>query len=332
DNGLHDQAAATFYELASGFRANYDFAMCLRYVTDGLEYCERRDLDNWRLGLWSLRIRSRFDQGDWAEAEQLLRSAPRVAGEVWLDSRLELSQISLEVRRGVQIASDRLNSIRERAYAWGFLEIGFPIAAFLGEMAWLQGDIERCRLEVERHYQLACKLAIPRFRDGLGYWMWRAGALNMPAAATGPFAIQMNGDWHGAAKLWAEYGCPYEQGMALMDGDEASQLEALRIFEHLGARPIAEKLRQQMRLQGVRGIPRGPRPATRSNACGLTPRELEVLSAMAGGASNNAIAERLSLSHRTIEHHITSILQKTGTQSRSEVIALALREHLVAGN
>ncbi len=332
DHGFHDQAAAIFYELASGFRANYDFAACLRCVTDGLEYCDRRDLDNWRLGLWSLRIRSRFDQGDWAEAERLLGSAPRVAGEVWLNSRLELSQLSLEVRRGGQIASDRLNSIRDRAYAWGFLEIGFPIAAVLSEMAWLQGDPERCRLEVERHYQLACKLAIPRFQDGLGYWMWRAGALTAPSTATGPFALQIGGDWRGAAKMWADYGCPYEQGMALMDGDEDAQREALQIFERLGARPIIEKLKQQMRLQGVRGIPRGPRQATRSNAFRLTPRELEVLSAMVGGASNSLIAGRLSLSHRTIEHHITSILQKTGTQSRSEVISLALRENLVAGS
>jgi DNA-binding CsgD family transcriptional regulator/tetratricopeptide (TPR) repeat protein len=331
-NDLHDRAAAIFYEMARGFRANYDFATCMRYVSDGLEYCDRRDLDNWRLGLWSLHIRSRFDQGDWAEAERLLGSAPRVAGEVWMDSRLELSQLSLEVRRGDPITSARLEALRQRAYAWGFLEIAFPMAAIRAEMAWLQGDLQRCRLEAEPHYHVANKLEVHRFQDELSYWMWRAGALTAPPAASGPFAVQIGGDWRRAAGMWERFGCPYEQGMALKDGDEDAQREALQIFERLGARPIIEKLKQHMRAQGVRSIPRGPRPATRSNAFGLTPRELEVLSAMVGGASNSIIAGRLSLSHRTVEHHITSILQKTGTQSRSEVISLALRENIVAGS
>ena len=80
----------------------------------------------------------------------------------------------------------------------------------------------------------------------------------------------------------------------------------------------------------MRRIPRGPRPSTRGNAFGLTARELEVLSSLVIGSTNSAIARQLSLSTRTVEHHIASILHKTGTQSRSEVIALALRENLVA--
>jgi DNA-binding NarL/FixJ family response regulator len=42
----------------------------------------------------------------------------------------------------------------------------------------------------------------------------------------------------------------------------------------------------------------------------LTPRELEILGAVAEGGSNQAIAERLHLSERAVEKHITSILQK----------------------
>jgi DNA-binding NarL/FixJ family response regulator len=42
----------------------------------------------------------------------------------------------------------------------------------------------------------------------------------------------------------------------------------------------------------------------------LTPRELEILGAVAEGRSNQAIAEQLHLSERAVEKHITSILQK----------------------
>jgi len=133
----------------------------------------------------------------------------------------------------------------------------------------------------------------------------------------------------GAAEEWEGRGCPYEQAMALMDGDESAQLTALEIFERLGARPAVEKLKQQMRAEGIRGIPRGPRPRTRENPFGLTARELEVLAALVQGLSNNAIAKKLSLSTRTVEHHIASILQKMQVQSRNEAVALALKDNLL---
>jgi DNA-binding NarL/FixJ family response regulator len=118
--------------------------------------------------------------------------------------------------------------------------------------------------------------------------------------------------------------------MALMDGDETAQLAALEIFERLGAVPVTEKLRQKMRSQGIRGIPRGPRPATREKTYGLTAREIDVLASLAKGLSNHAIAKKLSLSTRTVEHHITSILQKMTVQSRSGAVTLALKEKLLA--
>jgi DNA-binding NarL/FixJ family response regulator len=99
-------------------------------------------------------------------------------------------------------------------------------------------------------------------------------------------------------------------------------------LERLGAQPILEKLKQKMRAGGVR-IPRGPRPATRENPFGLTSREMELLACLAEGLSNNAIAKKLSLSPRTVEHHIASILQKMGVGARNEAVALALKDKLL---
>jgi predicted ATPase/DNA-binding CsgD family transcriptional regulator len=61
---------------------------------------------------------------------------------------------------------------------------------------------------------------------------------------------------------------------------------------------------------------------------GLTPRELEVTKLLAAGRSNRAIAEQLSLSQRTIEHHVLHILTKLGLESRSAVAAFAVRNDL----
>ena len=101
------------------------------------------------------------------------------------------------------------------------------------------------------------------------------------------------------------------------------------LFERLGAKPAIEKLKQMMRAQGVRGVPRGPRPATRENPFGLTAREMEVLACLVKGLSNTAIAKNLSLSTRSVEHHIASILQKMQVQSRNEAVVLASKENLL---
>ena len=57
----------------------------------------------------------------------------------------------------------------------------------------------------------------------------------------------------------------------------------------------------------------------------FTPRELEVLTLVAQGLTNRGIAYRLGLSERTIQFHLNSIFKKTTTASRTEAVALALR-------
>jgi len=168
-------------------------------------------------------------------------------------------------------------------------------------------------------FKVACQANIPKEMGELAYWMWRAGAITeLPANAAEPYATQIRGDWWTAAWMWEKFGCPYEQAMALMDGDEAAQLKALEIFERLGARPIMEKLKQQMRAQGIH-IPRGPRPSTRENPFGLTAREMEVVTLIAQGKSNREIARVMTVGEKTIETYVTRILNKLNFKSRLQI-------------
>jgi DNA-binding CsgD family transcriptional regulator len=57
----------------------------------------------------------------------------------------------------------------------------------------------------------------------------------------------------------------------------------------------------------------------------LSRRELEVLQLLAEGRSNRAIAEALSISDRTVEHHVLHILNKLGVESRTAAVAYAVR-------
>jgi DNA-binding NarL/FixJ family response regulator len=63
---------------------------------------------------------------------------------------------------------------------------------------------------------------------------------------------------------------------------------------------------------------------------GLTHREVEVLRLMALGKSNRDISEELVISLRTVAHHVTSILNKTGATNRTEAAAYAAGHGLVS--
>ena len=61
----------------------------------------------------------------------------------------------------------------------------------------------------------------------------------------------------------------------------------------------------------------------------LTEREHEILALMVSGLGNNEIAERLIVSRSTVKFHVSNILSKLGVTSRTEAVALALRNKLV---
>jgi DNA-binding NarL/FixJ family response regulator len=62
----------------------------------------------------------------------------------------------------------------------------------------------------------------------------------------------------------------------------------------------------------------------------LTAREREVLQLLAQGLRNSEMADRLSVSIKTVEHHVTRLLAKMGVQSRSQAIIKAREQGLVA--
>ena len=69
-------------------------------------------------------------------------------------------------------------------------------------------------------------------------------------------------------------------------------------------------------------------PPPSPNTFGLTPRELEVVAVIAGGYSNSDIAVKLSISEKTVKHHLTNIFEKLGVSNRLELALFALHHNL----
>jgi two-component system, NarL family, response regulator LiaR len=62
----------------------------------------------------------------------------------------------------------------------------------------------------------------------------------------------------------------------------------------------------------------------------LTPRELEVLTLLGEGRSNNEIAARLGIAPRTTKVHVQNILGKLGATNRTEAVSIAVRQKLIS--
>lgn len=75
--------------------------------------------------------------------------------------------------------------------------------------------------------------------------------------------------------------------------------------------------------------PIGPRDRTTSQSGGFAPREQMVLSLVAAGLSNREIAERLSYSERTIKTILHDVVIRLGVKSRSQAVAMAVRERII---
>jgi DNA-binding CsgD family transcriptional regulator len=231
----------------------------------------------------------------------------------------------VRVRRGDPGAGEVLDEARRLAAATGELQRIAPVAAARAEAAYLAGEPAQAREEAHAAYALAVGHDNPWALGELAYWMWRAGALaEPPPGCAEPYALQMRGEWRAAAAAWERIGCPYERAVALAEGDDVeAQLDALRVFEQLGAEPAAAGLRQSLRARGVRGIPAGPRPSTRGNPANLTRRQLEILELLTQGLSNADIAAQLFIATKTVDHHVSAILGKLGVHSRGVAAAVA---------
>ena len=208
---------------------------------------------------------------------------------------------------------------RDHARRADVLEWTVPVGLACLEHAWLTGKpdgaapFQELLLErTDRDGMLAQRGELMRYLRRLGL-----PAHDFPGCPD-RYAAGIAGDWQTAAQLWEEVGDPYERSLELLEsGQTEPTLEALGSF----GRP-RRRARGQPRAppdcasSGVSHPPGRPLPRTRQNPAGLTDRQVEILRLVGTGMSNAEIALQLVVSVRTVDHHVSAVLQKLGGSSR----------------
>ena len=290
---------------------------------------EERDLD---AGEWCLRgdiVDLLLDRGRWAEAELEARSVvARGSSHGRAQSLAALGRLA--ARRGEWEEATRwLDEALACQASYGG-EACYPLRPARAEAAWLAGDLRTAAREIEAGVTAYSESSNAWLVGDFAVWAQRAGVeFDCPRSPAEPYAFYLEGHPAKAAAAWAVLGCPYEEAQALAASNEETDVRrALSIFQSMGAEPAARHATERLREMGATRIARGPRAATRSNPSGLSEREVEVLALLATGLRNAEIAERLVVSTRTVDHHVSAILTKLDARNRFEAgqkaIALGL--------
>src|SRR4029079_17509214 len=148
----------------------------------------------------------------------------------------------LYARKGDSRAAKVLDDALEFAGPTNMVMYLPPVYAARAEAAFLAGDTDRVKREARSGVELAVSKQHPWFAGELLAWLKVAGeSVDVPDWIAPPFAMQIDGDWEGAAEEWERRGCPYETALAMLGSDDATAIrDALDAFERLGAEPAAK--------------------------------------------------------------------------------------------
>jgi DNA-binding CsgD family transcriptional regulator/tetratricopeptide (TPR) repeat protein len=327
---LHEHVARAYTNLGAGQVRNRIYPAADRDLEAGIAYCSERDLDSWVMYMSAWLATSMLEQGRYAAAAELADTVNRNPN-VPPVSRIPALVVAglVAVRRGDPTASTPLDEARRLAAGTGEIQRVLPVAVARAEAAWTAGDVAAAVTELAALDPFPVELYLPWELAEVDSWRRTLGLPVPQRDEPEPFALMSAGAWTEAAAAWESLGCPWWRGVALArcaSVDDAR--DGTELLAALGAVETRAALLRERRRSG-QVVPRGPRQRTRANPAGLTAREVEVVTLLADGLTNAQLADRLFLSEKTVDHHVSSVLRKLGEPNRAAAAAAARKLGLV---
>lgn len=203
-----------------------------------------------------------------------------------------------------------------------------PALSAIAERMWLTGTVDD-RVTTVAPVEIARAAGAPALSWAVGelvVWLRRLEldvCVDADALAE-PFRLTLAGRTEEAAAWWRRVGAVYEEALVLAGGAALEhRIAGVERLDLLGATATADRLRRVLRQEGVATLPQRPRSSTRANPSGLTNRQLDVAKLVARGFTNAEIADRLFISTKTTDHHVSAVLTKLGMPSRRAVVVQA---------
>jgi DNA-binding CsgD family transcriptional regulator len=275
--------------------------------------------------VWQLGSRARLELmvGEWddatADANLVLDAPSAPLARTWPS----LIRALVALRRDGS-GSDSLTDAWQLACRFAEPIRMLPVAAAIVELSWLTGvsddRIPQCRQLLVNGPVAGLEWS----RGELAVWLHRRGETVDGSGVAEPYRLVLDEAYEAAADEFHRLSMPYDAALALVDsGDPANAARALDILDRLGADAVASKVRRELRSQGVTAVPARRRSATLANPAGLTARQVEVLRLLDDGLTNAELAERLYLSVKTVDHHVSAILNKLDVSKRRDAVRRA---------
>jgi DNA-binding NarL/FixJ family response regulator len=239
--------------------------------------------------------------------------------ELCTDDVMRISRVSAVAVRVEADQAQRARDLRESGQRRDALTRARIHVERLSAAAQEGGPVERARLAYGR-------AELARARGASAHKLWSKAVPEWEAIAR-PYPV--------AVARWREAEALVTAGDRA--GAAAVARDALRIARELGSVWLAAEVtalaeRARLELGGEVDSANGAAQAAESAASdpfGLTPRERQVLSLVAQGATNRQIGASLFMAEKTASVHVSRILAKLGVQGRTQAAALAHRQHLV---
>ena len=320
--GDHSGEMAALSTMASMFGDVRDMARATDFARRARDTAARYDNRSMEIHAQAMYSEFLLWKGDWDGAENAATDA--------LGSSARIEALATRVLGIIQARRGR-NEARTAIFnMWSLIDPGEgpnvvdTAAAAVAEYLWLSAEHNPGLVaRLERILADGVAIGEPWPSGPLAFWMWKLGVLQkVPDGTADSYAWIIKGEYEKSARYWREKGIPYEEGLALMHGSETERIEAIRIFEDLGATAIANKVRRALIEQGAR-VPRGRSLAARHHAAGLTARQADVLALLAQGLTNTKIADELFVSQRTVENHVSAVLMKLDVATREAAVEAA---------
>src|SRR5215469_4933557 len=254
ENAQEDNAARAYRTLQFYAGLIRDFSRAERAFHEGVDYCEERGIFNHSAYIRAYYTVCELDRGKWTEAANTASELLHGSEVMGVTQRVTLmiTLALVRLRRGDPGVDDLLDEAFRLAVPTGETSRIARVAAARAEHAWYSGRLGDVVHETSVGLAHLRGHTTPWFNGELLFWQSRAQPVEIVGKVAEPYRLMLAGDWQAAADAWKEIGQPYEQALALAEGTEQTQREALTLLDRLEAGPLAAMVRRRLRERGVR--------------------------------------------------------------------------------